>query len=58
MFKKYYNLTKPKVVALIIFTAAVGMLLAGVETVPLSQSLAAIWVLLWLLHQGLPSTIG
>ena len=42
MFKKYYNLTKPKVVALIIFTAAVGMLLAGVETVPLSQSLAAI----------------
>jgi len=42
MFKKYYYLTKPKVVALIIFTAAVGMLLAGVETVPLSQSLAAI----------------
>ena len=42
MFKKYYNLTKPKVVLLIIFTAVVGMLLAGVETVPLSQSLAAI----------------
>lgn len=42
MFKKYYNLTKPKVVLLIIFTAVVGMLLAGIETVPLSQSLAAI----------------
>ncbi|NOQ69213.1 MAG: protoheme IX farnesyltransferase, partial [Gammaproteobacteria bacterium] len=42
MFKKYYNLTKPKVVSLIIFTAVVGMLLAGVETVPLSQSVAAI----------------
>ena len=42
MFKKYYNLTKPKVVLLIIFTAVVGMLLAGVETVPLSQSVAAI----------------
>ena len=42
MFKKYYNLTKPKVVLLIVFTAVVGMLLAGVETVPLSQSLAAI----------------
>jgi len=42
MFKKYYNLTKPKVVLLIMFTAVVGMLLAGVETVPLSQTLAAI----------------
>ena len=42
MFKKYYNLTKPKVVFLIVFTAVVGMLLAGVETVPLSQSVAAI----------------
>jgi len=42
MFRKYYNLTKPKVVLLIVFTAVVGMLLAGVETVPLSQSLAAI----------------
>ena len=42
MFKKYYNLTKPKVVLLIIFTAVVGMLLAGVENVPLSQSVAAI----------------
>ncbi len=42
MFKKYYNLTKPKVVSLIIFTAVVGMMLAGIETVPLSQSIAAI----------------
>lgn len=42
MFKKYYNLTKPKVVSLIIFTAVVGMMLAGIETVPLSQSVAAI----------------
>ncbi len=42
MFKKYYNLTKPKVVLLIMFTAVVGMLLAGIETVPLSQSVAAI----------------
>jgi len=42
MFKKYYNLTKPKVVALIIFTAIVGMLLAGIENVPLSQVFAAI----------------
>jgi len=42
MFRKYYNLTKPKVVLLIMFTAVVGMLLAGIETVPLSQSLAAI----------------
>jgi len=42
MFKKYYNLTKPKVVALIMFTAIVGMLLAGVENVPLSQVFAAI----------------
>lgn len=42
MFKKYYNLTKPKVVLLIVFTAVVGMLLAGIETVPLSQVVAAI----------------
>ncbi|RKZ59139.1 MAG: protoheme IX farnesyltransferase [Gammaproteobacteria bacterium] len=42
MFKKYYNLTKPKVVALIMFTAIVGMLLAGIENVPLSQVFAAI----------------
>ena len=42
MFKKYYNLTKPKVVLLIIFTAVVGMLLAGVESVPWTQSVAAI----------------
>ena len=42
MFKKYYNLTKPKVVLLIVFTAIVGMLLAGIETVPLSQVVAAI----------------
>lgn len=42
MFKKYYNLTKPKVVLLIVFTAVVGMLLAGVENVPLSQTIAAI----------------
>ncbi|MCK5664156.1 MAG: heme o synthase, partial [Thiotrichaceae bacterium] len=42
LFKKYYNLTKPKVVSLIIFTAVVGMMLAGIETVPLSQSVAAI----------------
>ncbi len=42
MFKKYYNLTKPKVVSLIIFTAVVGMLLAGIETVPWTQSVAAI----------------
>lgn len=42
MFKKYFNLTKPKVVLLIVFTAVVGMLLAGIENVPLSQSLAAI----------------
>jgi protoheme IX farnesyltransferase len=42
LFKKYYDLTKPKVVLLIIFTAVVGMLLAGVEKVPLSQTLAAI----------------
>lgn len=42
MFKKYYNLTKPKVVLLIIFTAVVGMLLAGVDKVPLSQVIAAI----------------
>lgn len=42
MWKKYYNLTKPKVVLLIIFTAIVGMLLAGVENVPLSQTAAAI----------------
>lgn len=42
MFKKYYNLTKPKVVLLIVFTAVVGMLLAGVENVPVSQTLAAI----------------
>lgn len=42
MFKKYFNLTKPKVVLLIVFTAVVGMLLAGVENVPVSQTLAAI----------------
>lgn len=42
MFKKYFNLTKPKVVLLIVFTAIVGMLLAGIENVPLSQVFAAI----------------
>jgi protoheme IX farnesyltransferase len=42
MFNKYYKLTKPKVVLLIVFTAIVGMLLAGVDKVPLSQILAAI----------------
>jgi protoheme IX farnesyltransferase len=42
MLKQYYKLTKPKVVLLIVFTAVVGMLLAGVENVPLSQAVAAI----------------
>lgn len=41
-FKKYYDLTKPKVVLLIIFTAIVGMLLADPSSVPLSQVFAAI----------------
>ena len=35
MFKKYYNLTKPKVVLLIVFTAIVGMFLS----VPLTMAL-------------------
>jgi protoheme IX farnesyltransferase len=34
-WRRYYDLTKPKVVALILFTALVGMLLAGPGTVPL-----------------------
>ena len=42
MLKKYYVLTKPKVVLLIVFTAVVGMLLVGIEKVPLSQVFAAI----------------
>ena len=40
--RQYYNLTKPKVVLLIIFTAIVGMLLAGTDQVPFTQVIAAI----------------
>jgi len=42
MFKKYYNLTKPKVVLLIVCTAVVGMLLAGTEDVPWSRIIATV----------------
>ncbi len=34
-WRRYYDLTKPKVVALILFTALVGMLLATPGMVPL-----------------------
>ena len=40
-FKQYYNLCKPKVVLLIVFTAVVGMLLSTPGTLPVDTFLAA-----------------
>ena len=40
LWREYYELTKPRVVALIVFTAAVGMFLATPGLVPLSALLA------------------
>lgn len=40
-FKKYYNLCKPKVVLLIVFTAVVGMLLSMPGALPLGKFIAA-----------------
>ncbi len=40
-FKQYYNLCKPKVVLLIVFTAIVGMLLSTPGALPLDTFLAA-----------------
>ena len=37
--RQYYELTKPRVVALIVFTAVIGMLLAGPGIPPLRQAL-------------------
>jgi protoheme IX farnesyltransferase len=51
-WRRYYDLTKPKVVALILFTALVGMLLASPGTVPLQP------LLFGLLGIGLASAAG
>jgi len=51
-WRRYYDLTKPKVVALILFTALVGMLLAGPGTVPLQT------LVFGLLGIGLASAAG
>ena len=40
-FNKYYNLCKPKVVFLIVFTAIVGMLLSMPGALPLGKFIAA-----------------
>lgn len=40
-WRKYYNLCKPKVVFLIVFTAIVGMLLSTKGALPLDTFLAA-----------------
>ena len=40
-WQKYYNLCKPKVVFLIVFTAIVGMLLSTPGALPLDTFLAA-----------------
>jgi len=41
-WRKYYNLCKPKVVFLIVFTAIVGMLLSTPGALPLDTFIAAI----------------
>jgi len=51
-WRRYYDLTKPKVVALILFTALVGMLLASPGTVPLHT------LLFGLLGIGMASAAG
>ena len=51
-WRRYYDLTKPKVVALILFTALVGMLLASPGMVPLQT------LLFGLLGIGLASAAG
>ena len=52
VWRRYYDLTKPKVVALILFTALVGMLLASPGMVPLQT------LLFGLLGIGLASAAG